>query len=205
MATTTTTTPATLAARAAALVSKASAYAIAEKAMQQALDAKRVYPALAADFGEQIGYELPLKTRDFVKVVGNLLAASDKPLKGVISKRKSEIIATLSELVGALTDTQPIALPAWAFPKERTKKEEAPSPDGALGRANSEAAANEAAEALASTAAQAAIDADIAARALRVTLDEVAAAVATIKEFSDYLSPEQRAILRAVLEEPALV
>jgi hypothetical protein len=206
MATTTATT-ATLAARAAGLLTKQTAYAVAEKAMQQAIDAKRVYPAMAQDFAEQLGYELPLKTRDFVKVVGNLLAASDKPLKGVISKRKSEIIATLSELVGALTDTQPIALPAWAFPKERTKKEEPVDASGALDRANAEALANEQAEVLATKAveAQSAIDAEVSERALRVTLNEVAEAVATIKNLSDYLSPEQRAILRAVLEEPALV
>ena len=93
MATTTTTTnnnAPTLASRAAGLLTKATAYGVAEKAMAQAIAAKRVYPAMAADFGEQIGYDLPLKTKDFVRVVGHLLQASEKPLKGVISKKKSE-------------------------------------------------------------------------------------------------------------------
>jgi hypothetical protein len=202
-----TTTSTTLASRAASLLSKQAAYAIAEKAMQQALTAKRIYPALAQDFGEQLGLDLPLKTRDFVAAVGRLLASSDKPIKGVVSKKKSDILGVLSELVGALTDTQPIALPAWAFPKERTKKEEPVDASGALDRANAEALANEQAEVLATKAveAQSAIDAEVSERALRVTLNEVAEAVATIKNLSDYLSPEQRAILRAVLEEPALV
>ena len=59
----------TLAARAAGLMSKASAYGVVEKAMAQALAAKRVYPAMAQDFSEQLGHDLPLKTRDFVRVV----------------------------------------------------------------------------------------------------------------------------------------
>ena len=106
MATTTTTTTnnvTTLASRAAGLLTKSAAYAVAEKAMAQALTAKRVYPALAADFGEQIGHDLPLKTRDFVAVVGHLLAASEKPLKGAVSKKKSEILAVLADIVAALT------------------------------------------------------------------------------------------------------
>ena len=150
--TTNTNTTITLAARAAGLLSKATAYAVAEKAMEQALAAKRVYPALAADFGEQLGYEFPLKTRDFIRVVSHLLAASEKPIKGVISKKKSEILAVLAELVAALTDTQAIKLPKWAVPKVREKEAEEPSTEGTLERANAEAVANEAAEALAASA-----------------------------------------------------
>ena len=122
---TNTNTNATLASRAAGLLTKATAYAVAEKAMEQAIAARRVYPAMAEDFGEQLGYDLPLKTKDFVRVVGHLLSATEKPLKGVISKRKSEILAVLADLVGALTDTPAVALPAWALPKERAKKAEA--------------------------------------------------------------------------------
>ena len=215
-----TTTTTTLASRAAGLLSKTTAYAIAEKAMAQAIAAKRVYPALATDFSEQLGVELPLKTRDFVRVVGHLLAASEKPIKGAISKRKSEILAVLSELVGALTDTPAIELPEWAKPKERSKKtDETADVTGALDRANAEAAANEAAEAnaeaieaaeanaeaLATVAAQA-INADIQERALRVTQEELHNAVLTVKELSDYLTPELRAILVQVLGvEPAIM
>ena len=79
--TTTTTNNQTLASRAALLLTKQAAYGVAEKAMAQALAANRVYPALAQDFGEQIGLDLPLKTKDFVRVVAHLLAASEKPLK----------------------------------------------------------------------------------------------------------------------------
>ena len=164
----TTTTNTTLAARAAVLLSKSAAYGVVEKALEQALAAKRVYPALATDFGEQLGHDLPLKTRDFVKVVGNLLASSEKPIKGVISRKKSEILNVLSDIVSALTDTQPIALPSWAFPKERTKKAEAETEvviaDGALQRAN------EAAEALASAAMAEAKDSNALAKAVAVVV-----------------------------------
>lgn len=121
---TTTPTP-SLASRAAGLLTKSSALGVVEHAIGQALGAKRVHPAMAQDFGAQLGYEMPLKTRDFVKVVGHLLQSTEKPLKGVVSKRKSEILAVLAELVGALTDTQPVALPEWAVPKVRAKKDEA--------------------------------------------------------------------------------
>ena len=116
---------ATLAARAAGLMTKAGALVVVEKAMSQALAARRVHPAMAQDFSEQLGHDLPLKTKDFTRVVGHLLQATEKPLKGVISKRKSEILGILAELVAALTDTAPVSLPAWAVPKERTKKAEA--------------------------------------------------------------------------------
>ena len=196
--TTTTTTTASLAARAAGLLTKTTAYAVAEKAMAQALAARRVYPALAADYGEQIGVELPLKTRDFVAVVSRLLAVSEKPLKGVISKKKSDILAVLAEVVGALTDTAPISLPAWAIPKERTKKAEAEAVDttGALDRANAQAMANEAAEAMAS-AAMAEAKADTA----------LAKAVALIVAHAGELTEEQRAMLTAALAstEPAML
>jgi hypothetical protein len=145
----------TLAARAASLLSKASAYGIAEKALQQALAAKRVYPALAQDYGDQLGLELPLRTKDFVRVVTNLLVSSEKPLKGVISKRKNQILIVLSDLVGALTDTTPMALPLWALPKERAKTAEAEELREAEKLANAEGAlnrANQAAEALAGAA-----------------------------------------------------
>ena len=178
----------TLAARAASLLSKASAYGIAEKAMQQAIDAKRVYPAMAQDFADQIGYELPLKTRDFVRVVSNLLAASEKPIKGVVSKKKGEILAVLADIVAALTDTPAIALPAWAFPKERTKKEEPTSTDGALDRANASAAANESAEALAQEAANAA-----------KTDNALAKAVALVVANANALTEAQREALMLAL------
>ena len=146
--TTNTNTNTTLASRAAVLLSKSSALAVVEKAIAQAITAKRVHPAMAEDFGAQLGHDLPLKTRDFVKVVGHLLQASDKPIKGIISKRKSEILAVLADLVGSLTDTTPVALPAWAMPKERAKKAEETSAEaasvGALDKANTlaEAEAN---------------------------------------------------------------
>lgn len=175
--TTTTTTTTTLAARAAGLLTKQAAYGVAEKALQQALAARRVYPAMAADFGEQIGHELPLKTKDFVAVVGHLLAASEKPLKGAISKRKSEILGVLADIVAALTDTQPIALPSWAIPKERTKKAEAEAVDvaGALDRANAQAEANEAAEALAGAALTEAKNDNALAKAVAVVVANAAA------------------------------
>ena len=142
MATTTTTTT-TLAARAAVLLSKSSALAVVEKAIDQALTAKRVHPAMAQDFSEQLGHDLPLKTKDFTRVVGHLLQSTDKPLKGVISKKKHEILAVLADLVGALTDTEAVALPAWALPKIKVKATEAEAEaeateavKGALAKAN---------------------------------------------------------------------
>lgn len=194
--TTTTTNNTTLASRAASLLSKQTAYAVAEKALQQAIAAKRVYPAMAEDFGAQLGLELPLKTRDFIRVVSHLLAASEKPLKGAISKRKSEILAILAELVGALTDTPAISLPAWAVPKVREKKAEEPSTEGALERANGEAAANEAAENLAAAAlTEAKADSTLAK------------AVATIVTNAAALTDDQRQALMMALQatEPALM
>ena len=187
----------TLASRAASLLSKTASLAIVEKALNQAIQAKRVYPALASDFGEQIGHDLPLKTRDFVAVVGHLLAASEKPIKGVISKRKSEILGVLAELVGALTDTAPIALPAWAVPKERAKKSEAEAVDvsGALDRANAEALAVQAAEAAEAVKVEAKSD------------TALAKAVALIVASAADLTEEQRAMLgqALALSEPALM
>ena len=179
MATTTTTTTnnATLASRAALLLTKQAAYGVAEKAMAQALAAKRVYPPLAEDFGAQLGHDLPLKTKDFVRVIGHLLTASEKPLKGIVSKRKSEILAVLAELVGALTDTPVISLPAWAIPKERAKKAEAEAVDvsGTLDRANAQAEANEAAEALAAAAMAEAKSDNALAKAVAVVVANAAA------------------------------
>ena len=195
--TTTTTNNTTLASRAAGLLSKTTAYAVAEKAMAQALAAKRVHPAMAEDFGQQLGHELPLKTRDFVRVVGHLLAASEKPLKGAISKRKSEILGILAELVAALTDTAPIALPSWALPKERAaKKAEEPAIAGTLERANAEAAANEAAENLAAAALTEAKDGAALAKA-----------VAVIVANAGQLTDDQRAALALALAttEPAIM
>ena len=194
MATTTTTTTATtLASRAAVLLSKTAALGVVEKALDQAIAAKRVYPALAEDFGAQLGHDLPLKTKDFVRVVGHLLQATDKPLKGVISKRKSEILAVLAEIVGALTDTQPVALPLWAVPKERAKKAEEISTDeaasvGALEKANTLAAAE-------SNAAKAEIAQDL----------KLAQAIALIVARAADLTADQRALLASVLTstEPA--
>lgn len=187
---------ATLASRAAGLLSKTAALAVVEKALDQAIAAKRVYPALAADFGEQLGHDLPLKTRDFVRVVSNLLAASEKPIKGVVSKKKGEILAVLADIVAALTDTPAIALPAWALPKERTKKEEPTSTDGALDRANASAAANESAEALAQQAADAA-----------KTDNALAKAVALVVANANALTEAQREALMLALAstEPAML
>ena len=184
--TTTNTNSATLAARAAGLFSKAGALGVVEKAIQQAVDARRVYPAMAQDFAEQLGYELPLKTKDFVRVVGYLLQATDKPLKGVISKKKGEILAVLADLVGALTDTTPVSLPAWAMPKERAKKAEETSAEaanvGALDKANilAEAEAN---------AAKAEASAD----------KKLADAIALIVARAADLTADQRALLASVL------
>ena len=190
MANTTTTTTTTLAARAAGLLSKSTALAVAEKAIGQAVAAKRVFPPMAADFAEQLGVELPLKTRDFVRVVGFLLSASEKPIKGVVSKKKGEILAVLADLVGSLTDTAPVSLPAWAMPKERAKKEETVDASGALDKANvlAEAEAN---------AAKAEASAD----------KKLADAIALIVARAGELSEEQRAMLAQVLalSEPALM
>ena len=194
--TTTTTTNTTLASRAASLLSKTTAYAVAEKAMAQALAAKRVHPAMAEDFGAQIGHELPLKTKDFVRVVGHLLQSTEKPLKGVISKRKSDILAVLADLVGALTDTTPVNLPAWALPKIKAKatEAEAEAAKGALDKANvlAEAEAN---AAKAEASAEASADKKLA--------DAVALIVARVAE----LTEEQRSMLAATLAatEPALM
>ena len=174
---TNTTNTTTLASRAAGLLSKQAAYAVAEKALQQAIDAKRVYPALAQDFAEQLGVDFPLKTKDFVTVVGHLLASTEKPLKGVISKRKAEILSVLAEVVGALTDTTPIVLPSWALPKPKAKATEAEAVDasGALERANQVAEANEAAEAMAEAAMAEAKDGAALAKAVALVVANVAA------------------------------
>lgn len=185
---TATTTTTTLAARAAGLLSKGAALAVVEKAVAQAVAAKRVYPPLATDFGEQLGLELPLKTRDFIRVVGHLLQSSEKPLKGVISKRKAEILAVLADLIGALTDTQPVPLPNWAMPKERVKKEAEESAEaaanGALERANVLAEAEAAAE-----------------KAEKAADKRLADAVALVVERVAELSATQRNALLAVLAE----
>ena len=193
MTTTTTTTNnnTTLASRAACLLTKASALDVVSKAIDQAIGAKRVHPAMAQDFAQQLGYDLPLKTKDFVRVVGHLLTASEKPLKGVISKRKSEILAVLAEIVGALTDTEAVPVPAWAMPKERVKKaeieelreaEKLANVEGALDKANvlAEAEAN---------AAKAEIAQDL----------KLAQAVAIIVSRAAELTAEQRAMLASVL------
>ena len=184
--TTTTTTNNTLAARAAGLFSKAGSLAVVEKAIQQAVDAKRVYPALAQDFSAQLGIELPLKTRDFVRVVGHLLASTEKPIKGIISKRKAEIVGILAELVGALTDTDPVALPAWAVPKERAKKEAAEAnvqdAAGALEKANTLALAEANAE-----------------KAEASTDKRLADAIALIVANAATLTENQRSLLLAAL------
>ena len=177
---------ATLASRAASLLSKTAALAVAEKAIGQAVAARRVFPPMAEDFGAQLGHELPLKTKDFTRVVGHLLASTEKPLKGVISKKKSEILSILAELVGALTDTQPVSLPTWAMPKERTKKAEDTEAEaasvGALDKANilAEAEAN---------AAKAEASAD----------KRLADAIALIVSRAAELTADQRAMLAAVL------
>ena len=192
--TTTTTNNATLASRAAGLLTKTAALGVVEKALDQALAAKRVFPPLAADYAEQLGYEFPLKTKDFVRVVGHLLQASEKPLKGIVSKRKSEILAVLAEIVGALTDTQPVALPDWAMPKSKAKATEAEAEAteetkaaGALDKANvlAEAEAN---------AAKAEANADA----------KLASAVALVVSRATELSADQRAMLLAVLATEAI-
>ena len=191
--TTTTTTSTTLASRAACLLTKSTALAVAEKAIGQAVAARRVFPPLAEDFSEQLGVDLPLKTKDFVRVVGHLLASTEKPIKGIVSKRKAEIVGILAELVGALTDTQSVSLPAWAVPKERAKKteaeaeaSEAEAAKGALDKANvlAEAEAN---------AAKAEASAD----------KRLADAVALVISRAAELSAEQRAMLASVLATEA--
>ena len=197
----------TLASRAAGLLTKATAYGAAEKALEQALSARRVYPALAQDYGAQLGVELPLKTRDFTRVVAHLLASSEKPIKGIVSKKKGDILSVLSELVSVLTDTPAIELPAWAIPKDRTtKKAEAEaeakaeaeaSTEGALSRANAEA------EVLASIAAEAAEATKTEAKADTALAKAVALIVANVGD----LSEDQRAMLAQALalSEPALM
>ena len=192
--TTTTTTTTTLASRAAGLLTKSAALAVAEKAIGQAVAAKRVFPPMAQDFAEQLGLELPLKTRDFVQVVGHLLASTEKPIKGIISKRKAEIVGILAELVGALTDTEAVSVPAWAMPKERAKKAEETSAEaeasavGALEKANilAEAEAN---------AEKAEANAD----------KKLADAIALIVSRAADLTENQRAILASVLATEAEV
>ena len=192
MATTTTTTTnnnATLAARAAGLFSKTGALGVVEKAIAQAITAKRVHPAMAEDFGAQLGHELPLKTKDFTRVVGHLLQASDKPLKGVISKRKSEILGILAEIVAVLTDTQPVTLPTWALPKPKAQKAEA--------EASAEAeAASVGALAKANTLAEAEAN---AAKAEAAQDKRLADAIALIVSRAAELTEEQRGMLAAVL------
>ena len=191
MATNTTTTNnnATLASRAAGLLSKTTALAVVEKAIQQAVDAKRIHPAMATDFGAQLGTELPLKTKDFVRTVGLLLQSTDKPLKGVISKKKGEILGVLADLVGALTDTTPMALPSWALPKPKAVKTSA--------EAEAEAS-SEAAGALekANTLALAEANAEKAEAAQDMKL---AQAIALIVSRAAELSASQREVLLAVL------
>ena len=185
---TTTTTSTSLASRAAGLLTKTAALAVAEKAIGQAVAAKRVFPPMAQDFAEQLGLELPLKTRDFVRVVGHLLSSTEKPLKGVISKRKSEILGILAELVGALTDTQSVSLPAWAVPKERAKKTEA------------EAEASEAASVGALEKANILAEAEASAEKAEASADKkLADAIALIVSRASELTDAQRAMLASVL------
>ena len=191
--TTNTNTNVTLASRAAVLLSKTATLGVVEKALDQAIAAKRVYPALAADFGEQLGHELPLKTKDFTRVVGHLLTASEKPLKGIISKRKSDILGILAELVAVLTDTTPVSLPAWALPKpkavktaEATEAEVSSKAVGALDKANilAEAEAN-------------------ASKAEASVNKRLADAIALIVANAANLSADQRAMLASVLTSEA--
>ena len=178
----------TLAARAASLLSKASALDVVSKAIDQAINAKRVHPAMAQDFAAQLGHDLPLKTKDFVRVVGHLLASTEKPLKGTISKRKSDILGILAELVAVLTDTAPVSLPAWALPKVKATKAEATEAEateaakGALEKANvlAEAEAN-------------------AAKAEASSDKRLADAVALVVARAGELTQAQRAMLASVL------
>ena len=186
---TTTTTIQSLASRAAGLLSKTAALDVVTKAIDQAISARRVHPAMAQDFGTQLGYELPLKTKDFTRVVGHLLQATEKPLKGIISKRKSEILGILAELVSVLTDTTPVSLPAWAVPKERAKKAEASADEAAAGSLEK---ANILAEAEANAEkAEAAQD------------KKLADAIALIVSRAADLSESQRALLASVLTTEA--
>ena len=184
---------ATLASRAASLLSKTTALAVVEKSLQQAITAKRVFPPMAEDFAAQLGHDLPLKTKDFTRVVGHLPTASEKPLKGVISKRKSEILSILAELVAVLTDTAPMALPAWALPKIKAKATEAEAAEesaeaakGALDKANTLAMAE-------ANAAKAESAQDL----------KLAQAVALIVARAADLTAEQRAMLASVLTSEA--
>ena len=193
MTTTTTNVTVSLANRVAGLLTKSSALDVVSKAIDQAIGAKRVHPAMAADFAAQLGYELPLKSKDFVRVVGHLLASTEKPLKGIISKRKSEILGVLAELVSALTDTPAVSLPAWAMPKIKAKASEAEAEaseaeaaKGALDKANTLALAE-------ASAAKAEASAD----------KRLADAVALIVARAGDLSASQREMLASVLTSEA--
>ena len=193
MTTTTTNANATLASRAAGLLTKASALDVVSKAIDQAIAARRVHPAMAEDFGAQLGHELPLKSKDFTRVVGHLLSATEKPLKGVISKKKHEILTVLSEIVGALTDTPPVALPTWALPKVKAKATEAEAEA-------SEAEAAKGALDKANILAEAEANAEKAEAAQEMKL---AAAIALIVANAAALTENQRAILASVLATEA--
>ena len=186
---TNTNTNETLASRAAGLLTKTTALGVVEKAIQQAIAARRVHPAMAEDFGAQLGHELPLKSKDFVRVVGFLLSASEKPLKGVISKRKSEILAVLADLVGALTDTPAVALPVWALPKPKAQK----TAEGAEAEASAEAAG---ALDKANTLAEAEAKAEAAEAEAEAALSK---AVSLIVARAADLTESQRAMLASVL------
>ena len=192
MTTTTTTTTTnnntTLASRAACLLTKASALDVVSKAIDQAIGAKRVHPAMAQDFAQQLGYDLPLKTKDFTRVVGHLLASTEKPIKGIVSKRKAEIVGILAELVCAHTDTEAVSVPAWAMPKERAKKLEETSAEAEASAVGALEKANILAEAEAS-AAKAEASAD---KRLADAIDLVVSNAAKITE-------AQRRILLSVL------
>ena len=193
---------ATLASRAAGLLTKTATLAVAEKAISQAIVARRVFPPMAEDFGAQLGHDLPLKTKDFVRVVGHLLSATDKPLKGVISKKKHDILQVLADLVSALTDTTPINLPLWALPKERAKTSEAEelrkveklaNAEGALNKANVLAEAEAKAEA-------AEANAEAKAEAAEANADKkLADAIDLIVSRAADLTDAQRRIILAVL------
>ena len=187
----------TLAARAAGLFSKAGALGVVEKAIQQAVDARRIYPAMATDFGAQLGHDLPLKTKDFVRVVGHLLQCSEKPIKGIVSKRKSEILIVLADLVGALTDTDPLALPLWAFPKGRAKTADAEELREAEKLANEEIKG-------ALNKANVLAEAEANAEKAEASADKrLADAVALIVSRASELTDAQRAMLASVLATEA--
>ena len=126
-------------------------------------------------------------------MVGHLLTASEKPLKGVISKRKSEILGILAELVAVLTDTAPVSLPAWALPKPKAVKtsaeaeaEATEAASGALDKANTLAEAE-------ANAAKAEAAQDL----------KLAQAVALIVSRAAELTADQRAMLASVLTTEA--